>query len=381
MTSRLRILYMGDCNNAHTGRWVSALERRGHVVHLFSFTIPRDGVSLMDDPDRFSSLGMDPRFPKTARGIASKWRYLWAVPRLRKVFRGFRPDVVNAHYVSSYGIVAALSGIQPLVTSVWGYDIYDWPKRSVVHSTTVRWALNSAVSVLSTSEAMAKVTSRYTTTPIRVTPFGVDTESFSDAGLNSRATGTGRKFVIGTVKALETKYGIEFLIRAAAHLGQAYARTDFEVRIFGEGSLRNELETLARELGVSEQIRFLGLIPNASVPDAFREMDVAVFPSIHDSESFGVAAIEAQACGIPVIASRVGGLPEVVLEGITGIIIPPRDPEELAEAIVKLWDSDSLRLEMGRAARQHVLEFYDLEHCVSLMESAYENAIRQYMKA
>ena len=372
---------MGDCNNPHTRRWVNSLQSRGHDVYLFSFTGPRNQGELFVAPERFSSLEMDPRFPKMAGGAVEKWRYLRAVPLVRQVFRRFRPDVVNAHYVSSYGIAAALGGIQPLVTSVWGYDIYDWPRRSPLHRAIIRWALNSATSVLSTSATMAEVTSAYTTSPIRVTPFGVDTAVFSDRKRDEQTTREGKKFVIGTVKALETKYGIEYLVRAAARLQSLYGRNDFEVRVFGEGSLRFELEELAIELGVEQQVRFLGLIPNAEVPDAFRDMDVAVFPSIHDSESFGVAAIEAQACGVPVIASRIGGLPEVVMDGVTGTLVPPRDPEGLAKAIMTLWVSQSLRDAMGRSARKHIVESYGLDHCVRLMESAYDEAIYLHSRA
>lgn len=365
----MKILFAGDCNNPHTRKWCEALTRRGHEVHLFSLTTFSSDQPEWMDKENFWSLNLSPDYPVSRRFGISKLSYLRAVPYLRRIHATIQPDVTNAHYASSYGLVSALAGLRPLLISVWGIDIYRWPQRSRLHSLVMRKVLNSARAVLSTSRVMAEVTSRYTDRDIHVTPFGVDTSLFSPAVPQVRnASG---KFVLGTVKAFEHKYGIEYLIRAFSELRGAGGDRELELHIYGDGSLRGTLEKLVVNLGIESQTTFFGRIPNSLVPDAFRSMDLAVFPSVDDSESFGVAALEAQACGIPVVASNVGGLPETVVDGKTGIIVEPGNPTALANAIEELIHDDSRRMRMAELAREHVVCNYDLEACINVMEEQY----------
>lgn len=366
----MRVLLLGDCNNPHTRKWYGALRSRGHDVALFSFTGPNLECESQFDQGSLYSLNLDPQFPVMSSPIKKALTYLRSLPLLRRIVRQWQPDVVNAHYASSYGLVAALARLRPLAISVWGHDVYDWPKSSFLHAAMMRWLLNSASMVLSTSHAMKVVARKFTVRQIVVTPFGVDIEKFSPA--EDRST-HGRKGVIciGTVKTLQEKYGIEYLIRAFALLIARAGGEHVHLHIFGDGRLRGYLESLADELDLSSHVTFHGRIPQDDVPDAFRRLDVAVFPSVYESESFGVAAIEAQACGLPIVASQVGGLPEVVVHGSTGLLVPPRDIKSLADAIWRIISSDDLRQRMGLAAREHIVANYELNSCVLAMESAY----------
>jgi glycosyltransferase involved in cell wall biosynthesis len=101
-------------------------------------------------------------------------------------------------------------------------------------------------------------------------------------------------------------------------------------------------------------------------------LDVAVYPSTEDSESFGVSVIESQACEVPVIVSSVGGLAEVVKEGETGFVVAPFDFEGIATALDKLWSNEELRANMGKAGRSRVLNEYSLPEAVRLLESTYK---------
>jgi glycosyltransferase involved in cell wall biosynthesis len=142
--------------------------------------------------------------------------------------------------------------------------------------------------------------------------------------------------------------------------------------IVGGGSRRIPLEELARQLGVDSDVTFTGAIEYARVHEMHRKLDIAVFPSIEESESFGVSVVEAQASARPVIVSRVGGLPEVVRDGQTALIVAPRNPDQLADAILILLNDPGLARRMGDAGRQHVLERYDIERCVDLLEQQYQ---------
>ena len=108
------------------------------------------------------------------------------------------------------------------------------------------------------------------------------------------------------------------------------------------------------------------------VHSCHQQLDVAVYPSVEDSESFGVSVIESQACGVPVIVSRVGGLTEVTVENETGLVVPSRNAQAIADALSRLVDDVTFRKELGANGRQRVVENYSLQHTVSLLLAEYE---------
>jgi glycosyltransferase involved in cell wall biosynthesis len=140
--------------------------------------------------------------------------------------------------------------------------------------------------------------------------------------------------------------------------------------LVGGGPQRAALQALASQLNVTEQVTFVEQIPHESVPDWLNRFDVFVMPSRLDSESFGVAAVEASACGLPVIASDAGGLPEVVRDGVTGLVVPREDSAALAAAIRTLVLDEPRRLAAGQAGREFVKSAYNWPDCVAQMERA-----------
>jgi glycosyltransferase involved in cell wall biosynthesis len=145
--------------------------------------------------------------------------------------------------------------------------------------------------------------------------------------------------------------------------------------IVGGGRERRALEDLARDRGVADVTRFVGPVPHASVPHWLHALDVYVAASRSDSESFGVAVLEASACGLPVIVSDVGGLPEVVDDGVTGRIVPKEEPAALAAAILELALNRALRERMGRAGVERVRRGYDWSVSVREMEQVYQETL------
>jgi glycosyltransferase involved in cell wall biosynthesis len=145
------------------------------------------------------------------------------------------------------------------------------------------------------------------------------------------------------------KNGVEFLVRAMPYI---VARSDAEAVLVGDGPERERLEGLAKELGVAERVTFLGKKRNDEMPGILSSGDLAIFPSLMEATS--VAALESMACELPVAASRVGGLPEIVDDEVGGLF-EPADPRALAAAVVRLLESGRLE-EMGRRARARVVE-------------------------
>ncbi len=126
----------------------------------------------------------------------------------------------------------------------------------------------------------------------------------------------------------------------------------FEALIIGGGRREAEMRQLAQELGLAGRVHFLGQRPD--IPDLLGALDIFVLPS--HSEGVSLALLEAMAAGLPVIATAVGGLPEVVTDGVNGLLIPPQDPEALAQALARLLDDPALAKKLGENARRHVEE-------------------------
>lgn len=154
--------------------------------------------------------------------------------------------------------------------------------------------------------------------------------------------------VIGMVGRLEPQKGVEYLLAAMARVRESHP--DARLLIVGDGPLRQHLETLATRLRVHDRVLFLGW--SSEVPKALKALDVFCMPSLW--ESFGYAILEAMACGVPVVASDVEGIPEVVIHRETGLLVPPRDPSALAEALCELLEHPVLRQAMGRAGQERV---------------------------
>jgi len=351
----MRIALLGPANSIHLQRWAHALVDRGHAVavltqHACDRQLLPTGANVFLLP-RSGSLGY----------FTNAWR-------ARELLTRWRPEVVNAHYASGYGTTAALCGVRPVLLSVWGSDVYDFPYESALKGRLIRGNLRRATAIASTSHAMAHQVQRLTPErrEIAVTPFGVDLAQFAPL------PGADRPLTIGTVKSLAQKYGIDLLLRAFAGLvADADVRalpSECRLLIVGDGPQRAELEALARELGIAPRTEFAGAVAHADVPAWLNRLDVYAAPSRLDSESFGVAVIEASACALPVIVSDVGGLPEVVRDGETGLVVPRDNVPALRAALKRLVLDAALRDRLGRAGREHVKREYEWGHCVDVME-------------
>lgn len=356
----MRIALLAPEDNVHTAKWLDFYDSRGIDVYAISLEPHRDPAARSRRHVRQAYLPL---------AFANKAAYLLTVTRLRRLLAQADPDLVHAHYVSSYGLLGALVDRHPYVVSVWGADIYDFPEQGALQRRMVEFTLRRADAICSTSHVMRERTAAFTDKSIAVTPFGVDTDAFAPAPRPPDGM-----TVFGIVKAMKEKYGIDVLLMGyrefTRRVGpEAAARTSLE--IVGGGPRLAEYTALARALGLAGRVRFTGQIAHADVPAAINRVDVFFVPSVLDSESFGVAAVEAQACAVPVVVSAVGGLPEVVRDGETGFVIPPRDPGAIASAMVTLAGDAALRARLGAAGREHVLARYRWESNAAGMLDVY----------
>ena len=350
----MKILILASGKSYHATRWANALSERGLDVGFAS-------VHKIERPLNEKVQ----RFQLSNNGYKG---YLLDIGRLKSVIKIWQPTILHAHFATGYGFMARMCGFKTRIVSIYGPDIYEFPYKSVLHKTVLAFNLTGASRILSTSESMAD---EYLTVypakqrPI-VTPFGVDIDLFKPLPKTLKED----QFTIGIVKKMEKKYGVDVLLKAVAKL-KTMTDKALKLNIVGTGSQKQELESLARDLGIENITTFYGAINNTEVPTFLSQQDVFVVPSRFDSESFGVAAVEAQACAVPIIVSNVGGLPEVVKHEVTGLVIDKENPDELAQALLKLCNDKELREKFGQAGRERVKSLYDWNQNVAQMIDIY----------
>lgn len=356
----MHVAYLGSAASVHTLRWANEMVTRGHTVDLV--TMHQGGlVGTPRAPIRVHTLPWE--------GQAG---YYLNAPACRRLMQKIGADLVHVHYASGYGTLARIAKLRPTLLSVWGSDVKVFPIQAAWKARVLRRNLAAADSVACTSSVLKAETLKYADgRPITVTPFGVDCGEFKPA----QDLDNGGEFVIGTLKILEKTYGIDTLLKAFALLVRRYGTCRrLKLVIGGDGSERVALRDLCSALGLDDKVEFLGAVAHRDVPFLLNRL--SAFVCLSRWESFGVVVLEASACGLPVVVSDVGGLTEVVQRDVTGLVVPPDDPQRTAEALATLIDNPDVGAEMGDAGRQFVSARYNWQDAVSHMEALYHRVVR-----
>jgi len=364
----MKILLLSDTYSEHTEKWALGLANRGIHVGLFSFN--KASYEWYDHPN--ITLYFEPDKKINAESTLTKLSYFKYVTVLKKIIKHFQPDILHAHYATSYGMVGALTGFHPFILSVWGSDVYDFPKRSKVHRRLFQYNLRKADMILSTSQIMREEVLKYTKKEVFVTPFGVDTSVFKAEQVMGKDKD---KIYIGTIKPIEDKYGIRYIIEAARILIYEKGLLNLQFLLIGPSSETAKYQSQIIEANLSEFVKLVGRVPFNEITRYHNLLDIFLNVSIDDSESFGVAAVEAMACEKPVIISDVGGLMEVAGQGDFAKVIPRANAKALAEAIHEFVLHPDEAKALGCSARNHVLKNYDWNNNLELMISHYQTLL------
>lgn len=357
----MKLILLSGASCIHTTRWANGLASAGIEVHL---------VTLHQVKHQLDSRVFIYELP-----FGPPWGYFIAFAALKKLVKRIKPDLINTHYASGYGLLARLAGCRPNLLSVWGSDVYDFPKKSPLHRWLIRSNLKASTAVASTSHCMAReIAKTFQHEHVFITPFGVDDKQFRPG---RKPAELESKVVIGTVKTLKSKYGIDTLIESfSIAWRQAGKPNNLILEITGDGPDRDKLENLALELGIGDNVVFHGAVSHEKVPEMLNRLDIYAALSRFDSESFGVAILEASACGLPVVVSDADGPAEVVNNNVTGYVVPRESPEAAAEVILNLVTDPIKRKQMGQKGIEHVRAHYTWARSVEIMCEAYEETIK-----
>lgn len=363
-----RILFLADADSSHTMKWAVGLHDRGLTIAIFSLRKCMSGWNekypaiKIYDADAYA-------MQKFGQTDAGKVSYLKFTAVVKNIIAEFKPDIVHAHYATSYGLLGVKSKFHPLVISAWGSDVFEFPEKSILHRYVVKRNLRKADAVFSTSEVMKKQIQRLGRKDVIVTPFGVDLSIYKPQP--ARMFGDDVK-VLGTIKSLEEPYGIDVLIEAFAIVKKKFTGK-LKLVICGDGSRKTALQQKASATGFGNDIVFTGAIPQSEVPRYLNSFDV--FANLSRRESFGVSVIEAMACGIPVVLSDADGPREISKNGKFAAMVPVNDAPAAAEQFHRLLIDPQQAGLLGKAGRQRVEQEYDWNMNLKAIEKVYASLI------
>ena len=280
-------------------------------------------------------------------------------------------DLIHAYWVVPGGLIGLFVGrltSRPVVATAAGSDLTTAPT-SRLPNLLITFTLKHLDRVLPVSTAMEKIAIKLGLPRERATvihgPVGIDTGDLKDTAQQPFTEEHERSLVyVGNLTAPKRA---ETIIRAMQKVTEMY--TDCRLVLIGEGNLRLSLEALADELGLKKYVHFCGAVSHEEVLKMLQCADVFVHCS--EYEGLGMAIMEAMGAGLPVVASRVGGVLDLVREGETGFMIPPDDVEKYAEKILLLLNNDQLRQELGSNARHFAEKHLNKRTILAQLETVY----------
>ena len=355
----IKLCILADAESIHTKKWIQYFSKLSYSIHL---------ISMRDTEYKYPS---NVRLHIINPPFASKLSYFLLVSKVKSIVKGINPDILHSYYASSYGMLGMGCNWHPYIISAWGSDIYEFPKMNIFNKKLLEKILNSADIICSTSKDMAIETNKYYNKEIVLTPFGVDTNIFKETTpiLNNNF------ITIGVTKSLEKVYGINYLIEAFAELTKEWKNDELRLLVVGSGSEIDNLKLLCKEKGITSKVEFAGKVKNEVIPEYLNRMDIVCFPSL--SESFGVAAVEAGACGRPVVASKVGGLKEIIIDGYNGYLVEPKSVKDIKNKLKEMLTKKNELRELSNNAINYVNKNYNWESNAKIMEELYNRYLKK----
>jgi glycosyltransferase involved in cell wall biosynthesis len=312
----MRILFLSDAGSYHTQRWVNYFADSGHRCFLVSL---EKGLPTKAE-----------EFLVQTKSLPNFLKYPFSLPGISRIANRIQPDLVNAHFVPNYGLIAALLKIHPLVISTWGSDVLISPRKSWLHKKRAEYILRKADLV--TTDALVSAQA--------VRELGVKKEKVLSCpmGVERRLTGLQKKtekphLLILSNRKLEPLYDVATLLRSIP-LVIKQAQRDVRFVIIGEGSQKNHLVNLAIKLKVESRVEFKGIVSRKTLIQHYEDADLYVSTSSSDSTS--VSLLEAMNFGLIPIVTDIPGNREWIEDGGNGFLFSVSDYEALAKKMVSV---------------------------------------------
>lgn len=361
----MKILFLSDAKSYHTQRWVNYFVERGH--QCFLITLDRGFDTKAEDI--FVPAKILPNFLK----------YPFSLRRIKKIAKEIKPDLVNAHFVPNYGLVGALLKIRPLVISTWGSDVLISPEKSWLHKKRAEYVLRKADIVTTdavvTAEALHKLSVERG--KVVVSPMGLERNLLGRPG-KSKFGSTGKEktyLLILSNRRLEPLYDIETLFKAIPGV-ISKAKKNVKFVILGEGSEKDKLIHLARELKIERLVEFKGVVSRELLLQYYKDSDIYVSTSKSDSTS--VSLLEAMNFGLIPIVTDIPGNREWIEDQKNGFLFNMSDPEALSDKIIYVINEFAQKTEFRKKNEDIIRNKAVWEDNMKVIEERFDKLIRTY---
>lgn len=369
----LKILHIGNGTAFKIKAIVDAFLARGHEIHM----VPMPAIEPQWAGVTWHALP-DPRVPAALRVPAR-------ILQLRRLARRLRPDVVHAHNAWGPGWYGAFTGLHPLVIHAYGGDLLPerYAKRPAFERHLTSWTCRTADRIIVTGRHMIDASAglSFPRERLMLLPRGVDLERYRP-GLDTaplRRTlalpdEAGPIVLSPRYQANESLYNLDIVVDAFLKMRQTFPNAVC-IQLFDPGreAARAGLERAAASRGLGASYRLVPAVTNAEMPFLYNLADAVV--SVPSTDGFPVTVLEASACSAALVVSRLAYCSEWFEDGENGLMVPVRDADALADALVRVCSDPELRRRMGAAGRQMVAERADYRQCMDQLEREYRRLL------
>ena len=362
------------------------LKERGHEVKVFAPSYEGLGDHQIEGVDvhrfryffkKFENLTHGQGAPNRIRNpiylFVAFFYILFGLVAAVRFCRREKFDVIHVHWPFPHGMwgwAASKLSRTPMVLTFHGAELLLAKKFFFVNA-FLKHAIKHSRGIICNSTFTAAEVAKLTDKEITVIPFGVTVNVKEKSPV--REGDTHNLLFAGRIIG---RKGLEYLIRAIPLIDDALP---VHLNIAGEGNVRASLQALTTELGLDDKVTFHGFVPNAQLEDMYAHADLFILPAIvddrGDTEGLGVVLVEALSYQVPVVASRVGGIPDVIIDGETGTLVPEKSPEAIADAVQQLLKDRERADGMVEKGLAHARSYFDWGRITDLLMQTYKKAL------
>jgi len=353
-----KVVILGWSDSIHIQRWTEGLKTLGYDITLIS-----NGGQPLPNIETII-VGNN---PKGAFSYFSNKKYV------SDLIKKIAPDLIHSFLATGYGYWGTSKYNCPKILTPLGSEIIDLEAKNWMYRLILKRIVNHYQQYTTASKYLENELNRtfpQTKNKVDLIPFG----TFISDDVKEHQDIKPIKLIY--LKHLVKIYGPDTLLEAINILKNK--KYPVLLDLYGDEKYSVWLKDMVRELQLEEYVTFKGWLKSESIPARLLDYDIMVMPS--RIESFGVAAVEAGSAGLPVIASNIGGIPEIIEDEVTGILFPAGDAEKLAETIIHLSDNFTLRKEMGNAARKKVMAKFNWNDNLKTMGDLYDRMISDWRR-
>lgn len=329
---KMKICFLGDGNSVHIKRWLEYFRDKDHEVHIITFSdCICKGIHIHKIEGVDSNIN------------GNNYKYIFKVGQIKKILGMIKPDIINAHYITSYGFLASLTGHKNIVMSAWGSDILVTPKKNSLYKLITKYALSKARLITSDSEFMSDEIKKLTHNTVITVPMGVE-ESLCT--LERKET---KNIEIVSLRTINKNSNIDIIVKAFARISESKKYKNIRLIIVNSGPEIENIKNMVENLNLQNTVEIKGFVEREEIINLLRS--AFVYVSIPFSDSTSVTLLEAMACGTLCIVSDIPANREWINKN-NGYILEKNNDEELSIILQKALDNVKFKNETSDLNRK-----------------------------